>query len=73
MTENKPITERDIVWAKQGGLIFRAVDINKMKSAVHGLLEEVELECKPYDFIEVGRRKLSFEEIKDLIKKWFPD
>ena len=45
----------------------------RIKSAINGLLEDIKLECKPYDMLygEVGSRKLSFEEIKDLIKKWF--
>ena len=46
-----------------------------VKSALQGLMEDIELECKPYDMLygEVGNRKLSFEEIKQLIRKWFPD
>ena len=45
----------------------------RIKSAVKGLLEELKLECKPYDFIEVRNKKLSYEQIKQLIKKYFPD
>ena len=44
-----------------------------IKSAVQGLLAELKLECKPYDFIEVGNKKLSFEQIKQIIEKWFPN
>ena len=65
----------DVRIKKDGNMytIFSGVDISDVKSAVNGLLEDIELECKPYDMLygEVGSRKLSFEEIKDLIKKWF--
>ena len=47
----------------------------RIRKAVQGLLEEIKLECKPYDMLygEVGNRKLSFEQIKQIIEKWFPD
>jgi len=77
MTENKPITEKDIVWAKQDGLIFKAVDVNKMKLAVQGLMEELkdkQANARCYqsdeflDFYE-GYEEGVLEAI-ELVKKW---
>ena len=45
----------------------------RIRKAVQGLLEELKLECKPYDFLEVGNKKLSYEQIKQLIKKYFSE
>jgi len=51
-------------------IVFRAEDV---KSAVAGMLEEFKLKCYPYDFLTVGKRKLSYEEIANIVKKWMED
>lgn len=62
---------------REAGAVLKTIDFVKqqIKSALNGLIEDIELECKPYDMLygEVGNRKLSFVEIKQFIKKWFPD
>ena len=72
MSENEPLEDK--VWrcidADGDDRVFSFEDV---KSAVQGLLAELKLECKPYDFLEVGNKKLSFEQIKQIIGKWFPD
>ena len=83
MTKGKPLDLEyvDILRIVQDSTIGdyrKAGEIEKyikqrIKLAVQGLLEELKLECKPYDFLEVRNKKLSYEQIKQLIKKYFPD
>lgn len=53
--------------------IFKKEAKQRINLAIQKLLEDVELKCRPYDFIEVGNKKLEFEEIAEIIKKQFPN
>jgi len=44
-----------------------------IKSAIKKLKEQIKLECKLYDFIEVRNKKLNYDEIIKIIDQAFND
>ena len=77
MKKNEPLKEKVIVGDPHEGIKFKFEDV---KSAVHGLLDEIEKAIKYYTIQnalnESTFRNERIEGLKiaqELIKKWFPD
>lgn len=66
---NEEILTEDLQTGKPRiNLLIEATIKEAIKKTIEKILEQLKLNCKPYDFIEVGNKKLSYEQIEDIIK-----